>query len=116
MIGGPQGGYSPQPQMQRCTTMKLAQDGYYWNDFAIYAWGNNEKVFNNTITPKNGRGIQIGGGAVNADGANKGAKNVAVYGNQITVIESPQSHNNNGDAPACEMGGAYGIQFDDDPV
>jgi len=116
LLGGPQGGIFLATANSAVHDNEISQDGYYWNDFAIYAWGNNEQVFNNSITPKNGRGIQIGGGAVNVNGPNKGATNVAVYGNRITVVESPQTHNDPNDTPACELGGAYGIQFDDNPA
>jgi hypothetical protein len=115
LTGGPQGGIFSAAANVSVHDNEISQDGYYWNDFAIYAWGNSQKVFNNKIIPLDGRGIQIGGGAVNVGGANEGAKNVAVYSNKITVIERPQTVNNNSDKPSCEMGGAYGIQFDDRP-
>lgn len=115
-VGGPQGGIFSATANATVHDNDIRQDGYYWNDFAIYAWGNHEQVFRNTIAPKNGRGIEIGGGAVNVNGRNEGARNVAVYNNNVVVTEAPQTRNHPDDPPSCELGGAYGIQFDDNPA
>jgi hypothetical protein len=118
LVGGAQGGiYSASPRTAIYNN-KISQNGHYSNDFGIYLWGNDSQAYNNTITPISGRGIQISGGAVNVSGSGSGAHGAVAHDNQVTVIELPQNcdYSQGGTAcNVCELGGAYGIQFDDRP-
>ncbi len=76
------------------------------NDFAIWCWGSCNAYKNTIMTPltanSEARGIQLSGVETSTNGAN-------VHDNTITVISKPNSAEYGG----CELGGAYGIQFDD---
>ena len=78
------------------------------NDFAIWCWASCQAYHNTIMTPltasTEGRGIQISGVETSTNGA-------TVYNNTITVIDK----NNNAEYNGCPLGGAYGIQFDDNP-
>ena len=79
------------------------------NDFAIWCWASCD-VYNNTIsTPltagSQGRGIQISAVETSTNGAN-------VHNNTVTVIEKSNNHEYGG----CSLGGAYALQFDDQPT
>ena len=79
------------------------------NDFAIWCWASCD-TYNNTInTPlaasSQGRGIQISGVVTSTNGAN-------VHNNTVTVIEK----SNNVEYGGCQLGGAYALQFDDQPT
>jgi hypothetical protein len=69
------------------------------NDFGLYARGKGASLFGNTVTPLEGRGIFVG--------ASSGA---SVHDN---VVNAAQEFPNNSEYGGCEIGGAYGIQFDD---
>jgi hypothetical protein len=101
ITGGAQGGLFSQVASTKIYNNMVSQEATYTNDFGIYAWANNGEVFNNTVVPIVGRGIQIAGGA-------KGAR---VHDNKIVVIEKKDNEEYQG----CQVGGTYGIQFDDDP-
>ena len=76
------------------------------NDFAIWCWASCNAYKNTIMTPlmanSEARGIQLSGVETSTNGAN-------VHDNTITVITKPNSAEYGG----CELGGAYGIQFDD---
>ena len=79
------------------------------NDFAIWCWASCD-VYNNTInTPltasSQSRGIQISAVETSTNGAN-------VHNNTVTVIEKSNDHEYGG----CPLGGAYALQFDDQPT
>jgi hypothetical protein len=99
ITGGAQGGIYSAVEGTKIYNNIVSQRGTYTNDFGIYAWANRGEVFRNTVTPILGRGIQIAGGSA-------GAK---VYENNVVVIEQKDNQEYEG----CQIGGAYGIQFDD---
>ena len=99
--GGAQGGIFSQVTGTTIHDNFVSQRGTYANDFSIYAWSSNGEVFNNTIAPILGRGIQIAGGS----------KGERVHDNKIVVIEQKDNQEYGG----CQAGGTYGIQFDDEP-
>jgi len=101
ITGGAQGGIFSVTSESKIHDNVVSQKATYTNDFAIYAWSDGGEVFNNTITPILGRGISIAGGVA-------GAK---VYGNNVKSIEQKDNQEYGG----CQMGGAFGIQFDDLP-
>jgi hypothetical protein len=117
--GGAQGGILLESPGAIAYRNKIRQNGRYSNDFAIYVWGNNQRVYQNEITAFSGRGIQIGGGAIGTGGrgTGKGGSHSEVSDNKIDVIELKQNcdYSENNACNACEPGGAYGIQFDDNP-
>jgi hypothetical protein len=100
ITGGAQGGIFSEVAGTKIQDNFVSQKGTYTNDFGIYAWADNGEVFNNTVTPILGRGIQIA--------SSKGEK---VHDNKIVVIEQRDNQEYNG----CQPGGAYGIQFDEEP-
>jgi hypothetical protein len=102
VIGGAQGGIFSAVKGTKIYDNVVSQKGTYTNDFAIYAWSDAGEVFNNAVTPILGRGISI------AEGAN----GVKVHDNQIVVIEQKDNKEYDG----CQIGGAFGIQFDDLPL
>lgn len=104
VIGGAQGGLYTEAPGSQIYGNNVSQAGTYTNDFGIYAWGKNLQVHNNVVRPTEGRGILISGVVSSTAGAN-------VYANTIEVIEKP----NNAEYGGCQMGGTYGIQFDDNP-
>jgi hypothetical protein len=80
----------------------IAQNGRFTNDFAINLWGSNQEAYNNTVNVTSGRGIIIDGIVATTTG-------VSAHDNDIIVTELPQNQEYGG----CQLGGAYGIQFDD---
>jgi hypothetical protein len=83
-----------------CTSPNGCQ---YSNDFGIQVWASNVSVHNNTVQPKEGRGIQV----ANPFSAGSALDNIQVYDNIVTAVEFPNNVEYNG----CELGGAYGIQL-----
>jgi hypothetical protein len=79
------------------------------NDFAIWCWASCDYHDNVILVPltasSQGRGIEIGAIETSTKGAN-------VHNNTISVLEKP----NNAEYGGCPLGGAYGIQFDDNPT
>lgn len=117
ILGGAQGGIVLLSEGATAHENEIRQDGHYSNDFAIYMWGNREQVYNNVIDAISGRGIQIGGGAVAINGLDRGGKASTAHHNSIQVIELKQNcDGDDGLCKACQPGGAYGIQFDDNPL
>jgi hypothetical protein len=101
IIGGPQGGIFSSIAGTKIYDNFVSQKGTYTNDFGIYAWADHGDVFRNTVAPVLGRGISIAGPASGA----------AVYDNTVVVIEGKINQEYGG----CQVGGAYGIQFDEAP-
>jgi hypothetical protein len=101
IIGGAQGGIFSAIKGTKIYDNVVSQKGTYTNDFGIYAWADGGEVFKNTVTPILGRGISIAGGSNGAQ----------VYDNYVVVIEQKDNQEYGG----CQVGGAYGIQFDDAP-
>jgi hypothetical protein len=101
ITGGGQGGIFSSIKGTKIYNNVVSQKGTYTNDFGIYAWSDGGEVFKNTVTPILGRGISIAG-------ASNGAQ---VYDNYVVVIEQKDNQEYGG----CQVGGAYGIQFDDEP-
>jgi hypothetical protein len=78
------------------------------NDFSIWCWSS-DNIFGNVIlTPltanSESRGIEISGVVTSTVGAN-------VHNNTVAALEKP----NDAEYGGCQLGGAYGIQFDDNP-
>jgi len=69
------------------------------NDFGLYARGTGGSLFGNTVTPLEGRGIFIGAGS-----------GMVLHDN---VVNAAHELPNNSEYNGCEIGGAYGLQFDD---
>jgi hypothetical protein len=107
IIGGPQGGILDETiggaVYGNTISSGTVGTNQYTNDFAVYAWEQNINVHNNTITPTQGRGISIDSSAYPVNGT-------TAQGNTITVIEK----SDNGEYGGCELGGTYGIQYDDE--
>ena len=83
-------------------------NGHWWNDFAIEVEGNNSNVYNNTIRCLKSEGFGCRGIQVyNSTGA-------SVYNNNITVQDEHVWNNTNDGGPGCQIGGAYGLQFNGD--
>jgi hypothetical protein len=101
ITGGAQGGIFSAVPGTRIYDNDVSPRGTYTNDFAIYAWADAGEVFHNKVTPILGRGIQIAGAS----------RGVQVHDNTIVVIEQRDNQEYGG----CQIGGAYGIQFDDLP-
>jgi hypothetical protein len=112
--GGPQGGLdgaAPGTIISYNTINPGNVSGNNTNDFAIYAWGQADQVYDNVIcTPLaancNTRGIQI------SAAQSPGETGVDVYNNIVGAYETPT----NSEYGGCQVGGAYGLQFDDNPV
>jgi hypothetical protein len=117
ILGGAQGGIYLITPGSTAYGNKIGQNGRYSNDFSIYMWGNRQEVRDNEIDVVSGRGIQIAGGAVNTGGSGKGGKRSMAGGNKIRVIELKQNcdYSEKDACNVCQLGGAYGIQFDDNP-
>lgn len=115
--GGAQGGILLEAPGAAAYRNKIRQNGRYSNDFAIYVWGNSERAYENEIRAISGRGIQIGGGAIGTGGRGTGGSHSEVSENKIDVIELKQNcdYSENNSCNVCQLGGAYGIQFDDNP-
>jgi len=105
VTGGAQGGLYALAAGSSIYGNHVAQAGTYTNDFGIYVWGKRMDVHDNTLQPAQGRGISI-------DGVTGSTAESRVYNNVIEVIEKPDNVEYNG----CQLGGAYAIQFDDNPV
>jgi hypothetical protein len=101
ILGGAQGGILSVVRGSKIYENVVSQKATYTNDFGIYAWSDAGEVFNNTVTPILGRGIQIAGGSNGAQ----------VHHNHVVVIEQRDNQEYEG----CQIGGAFGIQFDDVP-
>jgi hypothetical protein len=117
ITGGAQGGILLETPGAVAFHNKIRQNGRYPNDFSIYVWGNLQQVYQNEIDVISGRGIQIAGGAINTGGPGKGGTHSEVRENNINVIELKQNceYTQTGSCDGCQLGGAYGIQFDDNP-
>lgn len=118
IFGGAQGGILLLTPGAKAYGNEIRQDSHYSNDFALYMWGNKQEVFDNLIDTISGRGIQIGGGAVSINGHEKGGRDSAAHDNRIQVVELKQNCEYGAEASTChgcQEGGAYGIQFDDNP-
>ena len=105
VTGGAQGGLYTLAPGSSIYGNHVAQAATYTNDFGIYVWGTRTDVHDNTVRPSQGRGISI-------DGITGSTAQSRVYNNAIEVIEKPTNIEYNG----CQPGGAYAIQFDDNPV
>jgi hypothetical protein len=117
ILGGAQGGIFLVGPGATAFGNKISQNGRYSNDFSIYLWGSHQEVYKNDIHVTSGRGIQIGGGAINIGGSAKGGAHSSAHDNKIEVIELKQNcdYSEANACNACQLGGAYGIQFDDNP-
>jgi len=102
VIGGAQGGLYTEAPGSEVYANNVSQAGTYSNDFGIYAWGPRMAVHDNVVRPAQGRGIFISGVVAPTTGT-------TVSSNRVEVIEKA----NNGEYNGCELGGAYGVQFDD---
>lgn len=98
--GGAQGGIFAAVPRTTVHGNLVKQNGTYTNDFGIYAWSSGGEVYDNVITPVSGRGIQIA--------ASDGER---VHNNKVVVVERKANQEYDG----CQSGGAFGIQFDDNP-
>jgi hypothetical protein len=105
VTGGAQGGLYTLAAGSSVYGNHVAQAATYTNDFGIYVWGKRMDVHDNTVQPTQGRGISI-------DGVTGSTADSRVYNNVIEVIEKPTNVEYNG----CQLGGAYAIQFDDNPI
>jgi hypothetical protein len=99
IIGSPQGGVRSNNQNTVIENNDISMNAVYSNDFCADIPANGQVVKNNNCHPVSGRGFHINAG------------NDTVSGNTITVTELKQNAEYNG----CELGGAYGIQLEDDP-
>jgi len=86
------------------------------NDFSIYCWASCNSYNNTIMAPltanSQGRGIQLSG--TECEMLNRpGCSGRNVHNNTISTIEKP---NNAEYGNTCALGGAYGIQFDDQPA
>jgi hypothetical protein len=106
ILGGPQGGILSESVGAQIygNTIRQGTVGseQYTNDFAVYAWSPLQNVHDNIIQPAEGRGISIDASADPVDGT-IAAKNTLAVTEKI----------NNSEYGGCEIGGAYGVQYDD---
>jgi hypothetical protein len=102
IAGGAQGGIFSAVKGTKIYKNTVSQQATYTNDFGIYAWSDGGEVFNNMVTPILGRGISIAGGS----------NGEQVYDNYVVVVEERDNQEYGG----CQIGGAFGIQFDDQPL
>jgi hypothetical protein len=109
VVGGAQGGIFLSSTGSKAYNNHISQLASFTNDFGIYVWGNKQEVFGNAVTPERGRGIQLGGGGISVNGQGIGGKFSSVHDNNIKVVEGKVNVEYGG----CELGGALGIQFDD---
>jgi hypothetical protein len=79
------------------------------NDFGIYTEGAGTTVFGNTVTPREGRGILVGGGCYNLPCSGTSSY---VHDNIATAQELPNNSEYNG----CEIGGAWGLEWREAPL
>ena len=104
--GGPQGGIQSESLGAQIYGNTIEQgtvgSNQYTNDFSIYPWAANQNVHDNTILPSQGRGVSI-------DSSAESETNTVVQSNNITVIEK----SDNSEYGGCELGGTYGVQYDD---
>jgi hypothetical protein len=104
--GGPQGGIQSESTGAQIYGNTIEQGtvggNQYTNDFSIYPWAANQNIHGNTILPSQGRGISI-------DSSAEPETNTVVQSNSITVIEK----SDNSEYGGCELGGSYGVQYDD---
>jgi hypothetical protein len=96
IIGGAQGGILTRCKGSQIYSNDIAQNGHYTNDFAIYASGQFQNVYDNYVHPIQGRGI--GGGDADTHGTR-------IHHNRIVVIEKA----NNVEYGGCQIDGTYGI-------
>ncbi len=117
ILGGAQGGIFLVTPGATAFGNKISQNGRYSNDFSIYLWGNHQEVYKNDINVISGRGIQIAGAAIATGGTAKGGSHSSAHDNKIEVTELKQNcdYSEGNACNACQLGGAYGIQFDDNP-
>jgi hypothetical protein len=117
ILGGAQGGIFLVAPGATAFGNKISQNGRYSNDFSIYLWGSHQEVFKNEISVISGRGIQIGGAAISTGGSAKGGSYSSAHDNKIEVTELKQNcdYSEGNACNVCQLGGAYGIQFDDNP-
>jgi hypothetical protein len=100
IVGGAQGGIFSEVAETVIHNNIVSQKGTYTNDFGIYAWSDRGDVYENVVSPVTGRGIII------ADSTGE-----RVHDNKIIVIEQKMNEEYGG----CQIGGTFGIQFDDNP-
>ena len=113
ITGGPQGGIASNFPGTAIFSNKInpgSASTSITNDFGLWCW-NACNYHDNTISSpvqsfSNNRGIQIS----NADGA--GNDGALVVNNQVTARENA----NNAEYGGCELGGTYGLQWDDNPT
>lgn len=111
--GGPQGGYkldAPGAEMSYNFLNPGNVTGTNTQDFGLFAWSSTANVHHNMIvTPltasSGARGIQLS----DAEGFGSSGKNV--HDNIVGVIQLA----NNAEYSGCQLGGGYGIQYDDNP-
>lgn len=98
IIGSPQGGIRDTSTGAQIYQNDISQTSTYANDFCIDSPGQSQQIHDNYCHPVNGRGIHV-----NGTGSN-------IYNNSIVVTEAATNHEYGG----CEIGGAYGIQLEQD--
>ncbi len=98
IVGSPQGGILDTSTDAIIFQNDISMNSTYTNDFCVDVPGTDEQVYDNNCHPVNGRGIHI-----NGEGSH-------VYDNVIVVTEAPVNREYGG----CEIGGAYGIQLEQD--
>ncbi len=110
--GGPQGGFdagAPGTVVAYNFINPGSATGNNTNDFAVWAWGNGAQIYDNAIcyplaAACNTRGIQVSAAA-------GGGSNVNIHNNIVEAYETPT----NSEYGGCQTGGAYGLQYDDNP-
>lgn len=82
----------------------ISQNARVANPYSIAAHAPNMKVYNNTITPQNGRGIHV------TD------DNIEVYNNTVTVKEGPNAEYAGGWSHGIKLEGSEGAKIHDNNV
>jgi Chitobiase/beta-hexosaminidase C-terminal domain len=114
-IGGPQGAAALDNDGALVEYNNIYQGsatGNNTNDFSFLVYGANQTVEYNLISYplqsySNNRGIIISGAACTS------CTNKLVEYNTVQSVETPTNYEYGN--PGCQLGGTYGIQFDDDP-
>ena len=96
------------PYSNAAGTLPLNAGTQCTNDFGLFTQGAGASIFSNTITPREGRGILVGGGCFSLPCS---GNSPYVHDNTATAQEFP----NNSEYSGCEVGGAWGLEWREGP-
>ena len=97
------------PYTNAAGTLPLNAGTQCTNDFGLYTQGAGASIFGNTVTPREGRGILVGGGCYSLP-----CSGASPYVHDNTAIA--QEFPNNSEYSGCEIGGAWGLEWREGPL